>query len=68
MPTAEVMQYVPPVGVNMSILSPDEEQTLQKTMHRLAERVSIYIESSGRNSTHHKFAHNIFIYIIHSYS
>ena len=40
MPTAEVMQYVPPVGVNMSVLSPEKEQTLQKTMHRLAERVS----------------------------
>ena len=39
-PTAEVMQYVPPAGVNMSVLSPEEEQTLQKTMHRLAERVS----------------------------
>ena len=38
-PTAEVVQFVPPVGVNMYVLSPEEEQTLQKTMHRLAERV-----------------------------
>ena len=39
MPTAEMMQYMPPM--NMSVLSPDEEQTLQKTVHRLAERVSM---------------------------
>ena len=38
-PTAEVQQFVPPVEVNMNILSPEEEQILQKTMHRLAERV-----------------------------
>ena len=38
-PTAEVVQFVPPVDVNMYVLSPEEEQTLQKTMHRLAERV-----------------------------
>ncbi|CAI8054084.1 hypothetical protein GBAR_LOCUS29561 [Geodia barretti] len=41
MPTAEVVQFVPPVGVNMYVLSPEEEQTLQKTMHRLAERVRV---------------------------
>jgi Ca2+-binding EF-hand superfamily protein len=40
-PTAEVVQFVPPVGVNMYVLSPEEEQTLQKTMHRLAERVRV---------------------------
>ena len=39
-PTAEVQQFVPPVEVNMNIVSPEEEQILQKTMHRLAERVS----------------------------
>ena len=39
-PTAEVQQFVPAVDVNMYVLSPEEEQTLQKTMHRLAERVS----------------------------
>ena len=38
-PTANVVQFVPPVDVNMYVLSPEEEQTLQKTMHRLAERV-----------------------------
>ena len=42
-PTAEVVQFVPPVGVNMYVLSPEEEQTLQKTMHRLAERVSFCV-------------------------
>ena len=39
-PTAEVVQFVPPVGVNMYVLSPEEEQ---KTMHRLAERVSFCV-------------------------
>ena len=38
-PTAEVQQFVPPVEVDLNILSPEEEQILQKTMHRLAERV-----------------------------
>ena len=38
-PTAEVQQFVPAVDVSMYVLSPEEEQTLQKTMHRLAERV-----------------------------
>ena len=38
-PTADVQQFVPPVEVNMNVLSPEEEQILQKTMHRLAERV-----------------------------
>ena len=42
-PTAEVVQFVPSVGVNMYVLSPEEEQTLQKTMHRLAERVSFCV-------------------------
>ena len=36
-PTADVQQFVPPVEVNMNVLSPEEEQILQKTMHRLAE-------------------------------
>ena len=38
-PTAEVQQFIPPVEVDLNILSPEEEQILQKTMHRLAERV-----------------------------
>ena len=38
-PTAEVQQFVPPMEVGMDVLSPEEEQILQKTMHRLAERV-----------------------------
>ena len=38
-PTAEVQQVVSPVEVDLNILSPEEEQILQKTMHRLAERV-----------------------------
>ena len=38
-PTAEVQQFVPPVEVDLNVLSPEEEQILQKTMHRLAERV-----------------------------
>ena len=38
-PTAEVQQFVPSVEVDLNILSPEEEQILQKTMHRLAERV-----------------------------
>ena len=38
-PTADVQQFIPPVEVNMNVLSPEEEQILQKTMHRLAERV-----------------------------
>ena len=38
-PTAEVQQFVPPMEVGMDDLSPEEEQILQKTMHRLAERV-----------------------------
>ena len=38
-PTAEVQQFVSPVEVDLNILSPEEEQILQKTMHRLAERV-----------------------------
>lgn len=38
-PTADVVQFVPPVDSNMYVLSPEEEQTLQKAMHRLAERV-----------------------------
>ena len=40
-PTAEVQQFVPPVEVDLNILSPEEEQILQKTMHRLAERVRV---------------------------
>ena len=44
-PTAEVQQFVPPVEVDLNILSPEEEQILQKTMHRLAERVR---RKSGR--------------------
>ena len=44
-PTAEVQQFVPPVEVDLNILSPEEEQILQKTMHRLAERVK---RESGR--------------------
>lgn len=40
-PTADVVQFVPPVDVDMCVLSPEEEQTLQKTMHRLAERVCL---------------------------
>ena len=38
-PTAEVQQFVPPMEVGMDVLSPEEEQILQKTMHRLAMRV-----------------------------
>ena len=38
-PTAEVQQFVPPMEVGTDVLSPEEEQILQKTMHRLAERV-----------------------------
>ena len=38
-PTAPVEQFVPPVQVDLNVLSPEVEQILQKTMHRLAERV-----------------------------
>ena len=47
-PTAEVQQFVPPVEVDLNILSPEEEQILQKTMHRLAERVR---RESGRKKS-----------------
>lgn len=40
-PTAEVQQFVPPVEVDLNVLSPEEEQILQKTMHRLAEKVRV---------------------------
>lgn len=39
-PTAEVVQFVPNSEVDCNCLSPEEEQILQKTLHRLAERVS----------------------------
>ena len=42
-PTAEVQQFVPPMEVGMDDLSPEEEQILQKTMHRLAERVCMCV-------------------------
>ena len=38
-PTAVVSQFVPPVEVDLNSLSPEEEQILLKTLHRLAERV-----------------------------
>ena len=38
-PTAEVRQFVPRPEVDPSRLLPEEEQILQKTMHRLAEKV-----------------------------
>ena len=34
-PKAEVQQFVPPVEVDLNFLSPEEEQILQKTMHRV---------------------------------
>ena len=37
--TAEVQQFVPPIEVGMDVLSPEEDEILQKTMHRLTERV-----------------------------
>ena len=46
-PTADVQQFIPPVEVNMNVLSPEEEQILQKTMHRLAERVRGGMEGLG---------------------
>ena len=39
-PTADVVQFVPNSQVDCNFLSPEEEQILQKTLHRLAERVS----------------------------
>ena len=38
-PTVNVQQFIPPIEVSLNILSPEEEQMLLKTMHRLAERV-----------------------------
>jgi len=46
-PTAEVQQFVPPMEVGTDVLSPEEEQILQKTMHRLAERVCEYVGVGG---------------------
>ena len=37
-PTAVVRQFVP--AQQVSCISPEEDQVLQKCMHRLAERVS----------------------------
>ena len=39
MPTFEVNQFTPPEEVDLNQLSVEEEQILQKCMHRLAERV-----------------------------
>ena len=50
-PTAEVQQFVPPVEVDLNILSPEEEQILQKTMHRLAERVRSGKREGGRSES-----------------
>ena len=58
-PTAEVVQFVPPVGVNMYVLSPEEEQTLQKTMHRLAERVSSVCVFSTYTCDQEVLCHNL---------
>ena len=41
MPTAQVVQFVPNPEVDCNFLSPEEEQILQKTLHRLAERVRV---------------------------
>jgi hypothetical protein len=38
-PTAQVVQFKPNSEVDCNSLSPEEEQILQKTLHRLAERV-----------------------------
>ena len=38
-PTAKVVKFVPNSEVDCNYLSPEEEQILQKTLHRLAERV-----------------------------
>lgn len=38
-PTAKVVQFKPNSEVDCNSLSPEEEQILQKTLHRLAERV-----------------------------
>jgi len=37
--TVAVQQFVAPMEIGMDVLSPEEEQIRQKTMHRLAERV-----------------------------
>ena len=50
-PTVEFQQFVPPVEVDLNILSPEEEQILQKAMHRLAERVRRKSGKKGEGET-----------------
>ena len=47
MPTVEVKLYVPPEEVDLHQFSVEEEQILQKCMHRLAERVSYGHDDGG---------------------
>ena len=47
-PIAGVQQFIPPVKIDLNILSPEEEQILQKTTHRLAERVRSGKKGEGR--------------------
>lgn len=51
-PTAQVVQFKPNSEVDCNSLSPEEEQILQKTLHRLAERVRPFNNtiSSGKLS------------------
>ena len=81
-PTAEVQQFVPPMEVGMDDLSPEEEQILQKTMHRLAERVCMCVcvfggGGGGGGGTMHRLAARVclvcvsvlfvYVYRIHYY-
>ena len=41
-PTAKVVQFVPKSDIDCNLLSPNEEQVVQNTLQRLAERVRFH--------------------------